>query len=249
MAVFGVLWDYGNTLEDHTSADWRSTEHALFGRLYARLQEAGGFPLPTQLEDFRSAMRTAWDAWLAESAHELRELRIDELLIQVLHLPPSQDSVRKRLWDCIDACVREDEMLPPFPDTLAALERLRKAGLRQGVVSNTVLSHRSLCAFLARHSFLPFFDCVVSSADHGWVKPHGSIFARALGELGLEPEHVVFVGDNPVADVQGGQAAGMRAIWLRNGSDTLLPADCRPDAICDTRAQVAEVILSWCNGG
>jgi hypothetical protein len=35
-------------------------------------------------------------------------------------------------------------------------------------------------------------------------------------ELKVEPSETIFVGDNPIADVAGAKAAGMRAIWVED---------------------------------
>jgi putative hydrolase of the HAD superfamily len=46
-------------------------------------------------------------------------------------------------------------------------------------------------------------------------KPAPEVFARMCAELGLPPCRCVMVGDDGVADVQGGHAAGLWTIWLQ----------------------------------
>jgi putative hydrolase of the HAD superfamily len=63
----------------------------------------------------------------------------------------------------------------------------------------------------------------VSSKEHGYLKPHISIFEEALARAGAEAATSVMVGDSLKADVLGALAAGMRAVLLRRSGD--VPAD------------------------
>jgi HAD superfamily hydrolase (TIGR01549 family) len=96
-----------------------------------------------------------------------------------------------------------------YEDALAALEELRKAGLRIGLVSNGI---RDLHEFVAHHRL--DVDAVVDSRTHGRVKPHPTIFERALELLGVRPAETVMVGDSVEEDIEGAHALGMRAILI-----------------------------------
>jgi HAD superfamily hydrolase (TIGR01509 family) len=90
----------------------------------------------------------------------------------------------------------------------AALERLRDAGFRLAVVSN---SEGTVEAMLEEVGLRPFFETVVDSAVVGSVKPDARIFQIALARLGLQPADALMVGDSPTADVHGAHALGVRA--------------------------------------
>ena len=94
---------------------------------------------------------------------------------------------------------------------LSALGRLRAAGCRLAVVSN---SEGTVEAMLESVGLRPLLDTVVDSAVVGLVKPDPRIFQLALGRLGIEPQHAVMVGDSPSADVAGARAVGARAALL-----------------------------------
>lgn len=98
-----------------------------------------------------------------------------------------------------------------YGDVRPALESLRQAGLRLGVVSNW---DERLPGLLSRLGFDGFFDIVVSSSAVGVEKPHPKIFLYALRALGVEPSEALHVGDSPIEDVEGAMAAGMRAVLL-----------------------------------
>jgi HAD superfamily hydrolase (TIGR01549 family) len=96
-----------------------------------------------------------------------------------------------------------------YEDALAALEELRKTGLRIGLVSNGI---RDLHEFVAHHRL--DVDAVVDSRTHGRVKPHPTIFERALELLAVRPAETVMVGDSVEEDIEGARALGMRAILI-----------------------------------
>jgi putative hydrolase of the HAD superfamily len=110
-----------------------------------------------------------------------------------------------------------------YEDVLPVLGRLRDAGLRIGLVSN---SGRDLDEFLAHHA-LPV-DAALTSGAHGRTKPHGSIFRAVLARLGAEPEEAAMVGDSLEDDIEGARALGMQAFLLDRdgrypGRDDSLP--------------------------
>jgi putative hydrolase of the HAD superfamily len=58
------------------------------------------------------------------------------------------------------------------------------------------------------------FRFSVSAGEMGVAKPDTGIFVHACERLGIAPEHVLHVGDDPTADVAGARAAGMRTAWI-----------------------------------
>src|SRR5262245_28224542 len=108
-----------------------------------------------------------------------------------------------------------------YDDVPAVLQQLSQAGLRVGLISNT---HRCLASFQSHFELQGLISATVSSSDHGLMKPHPSIFAAALGLVGVEAAEAVMVGDSVRQDVDGALRAGMRAILLHRG-DAPAPAD------------------------
>jgi HAD superfamily hydrolase (TIGR01509 family) len=66
---------------------------------------------------------------------------------------------------------------------------------------------------LRRSGWASCFSAVVISEELGVAKPHPDFFQAAMDALGLPPEELLCVGDNPVSDVGGAQAAGIDACW------------------------------------
>jgi putative hydrolase of the HAD superfamily len=107
-----------------------------------------------------------------------------------------------------------------YDDVEPVLRALVEQGFIVGAISN---SHRSLEAFCEHFSLRGLIQTTVSSFEHGYLKPHPSIFEEALSRAGVEAASSLMVGDSVKADVSGALAAGMRAVLLRRSGD--IPAD------------------------
>jgi putative hydrolase of the HAD superfamily len=99
-----------------------------------------------------------------------------------------------------------------YDDTLPVLERLRSDGWTHAILSNHVPELPGLVAGL---EISPLIDVVLTSAATGYEKPNRKAFEFALQSCG-QPSEVWMVGDNPIADVEGAEAAGLRAILVRS---------------------------------
>ena len=48
----------------------------------------------------------------------------------------------------------------------------------------------------------------------GAAKPHPRCFQHLARDLRLEPRNILYVGDDPVLDVEAARAAGLRTAWM-----------------------------------
>lgn len=103
-----------------------------------------------------------------------------------------------------------------YDDVAPVLTELSESGLIVGAISN---SHRSLDAFCEHFSLRGLITVSVSSAEHGYMKPHRSIFDAALAKAGVPPVEAVMVGDSIKHDIEGALAIGMRAVLLRRSGE------------------------------
>jgi putative hydrolase of the HAD superfamily len=122
----------------------------------------------------------------------------------------------------VHACAREiyDEWaachhFELYDDVPAVLRDLAAAGIRIGLISN---SHRCLASFQTHFELQGLISATVSSSEHGFMKPHPSIFRAALALAGVQAHESVMVGDSVKQDVEGALRAGMRAILLHRGT-------------------------------
>src|SRR5699024_9714395 len=62
------------------------------------------------------------------------------------------------------------------------------------------------------------FETVVHAGYDAPAKPDPEPFHRALSALDGEPASAVHIGNSLSSDVAGAQAAGLRSVWLDDGS-------------------------------
>lgn len=98
----------------------------------------------------------------------------------------------------------------PIPGAAECLTRLRDAGLRVGIVSN---SDGRAAASLARAGLADLVELIVDSGVVGVAKPDPAIFRYALEPLGLEPAETWYLGDTVAYDVAAADAAGLLS-WV-----------------------------------
>lgn len=104
-----------------------------------------------------------------------------------------------------------------YDDVPDVLRELHGRGIKIGLISN---SHRCMESFQSHFALEGLFAAAVTSAEHGYMKPHPSIFETALRQASAEPSESVMVGDSLTHDVEGARRLGMRAVLLSRSERT-----------------------------
>ncbi len=96
------------------------------------------------------------------------------------------------------------------------------------------------------------FDIVITPAEAGAAKPDAAIFRYALDRIGVRASEAVHVGDDPVCDIVGAAALGMRTIWMNptgiawsDPSASKEHSPIAPDAEIRTLPEIIERIEGW----
>jgi putative hydrolase of the HAD superfamily len=107
----------------------------------------------------------------------------------------------------IDYIVLEDEIG-------MLLQQLKEQHVPIGIITNgeTVQQKRKI----AKLKLEQFTSCIFVSQEFGVAKPDPSIFLAAAHSLQLDPEQILFVGDNPVFDIWGAHQVGMKTVWIHH---------------------------------
>jgi putative hydrolase of the HAD superfamily len=96
-------------------------------------------------------------------------------------------------------------------DLRRTLDALRRRALKLAVITNgpSVMQRRKLATLEIEDAF----DVIVVSEEEGVRKPDAEIFRRTLARCGVAAHEALFVGDHPVADIEGAHGAGLRTAW------------------------------------
>jgi putative hydrolase of the HAD superfamily len=103
-----------------------------------------------------------------------------------------------------------------YDDVAPVLHELASRGLKIGLISN---SHRPLTSFQQHFELDGLISAAVSSSEHGYMKPHPSIFAAALTLAGVQAGESVMVGDSLSHDIDGALRVGMRGVLVHRSTD------------------------------
>jgi putative hydrolase of the HAD superfamily len=93
-----------------------------------------------------------------------------------------------------------------FEDVLPALERLRS--------KYRLLALTNGNADLKRIGIDHYFELILTARAVGHAKPDARIFAALMAGADLAPQQILYVGDEPLADVEGPRNAGIEAVWV-----------------------------------
>ena len=197
MKYRAVLFDAGNTL---------------LGLDYDRIAPAVAIALeiPLRPDELRAASpKAALGMEEGKSSDQERALRYLNLLFEYAGVGAARiPEVHKVLWGLHH---QRNLWSGVDPRTAPALDRLKKAGIALGVVSN---SDGRVEAALQDVALRDYFGVVVDSKLVGFEKPDPRIFQPALAALGVAPAEALYVGDLYEVDVVGARAAGMAAVLL-----------------------------------
>lgn len=100
----------------------------------------------------------------------------------------------------------------PKDHIIEALQLLKDKDYKLGLVSNGKFpfQKRNFNALGISH----LFSTVIVSEEVGYRKPQKEIFRLACEHLKTSAEEVIFVGDNPEADIDGANNFGMYTIYI-----------------------------------
>ncbi len=121
------------------------------------------------------------------------------------------------------------------PGALESLSALKVRGITNALVSNAgVTTAPALRWLLEEYALRPYLDVLVFSDELSLAKPDPAIFTHTLEALGADPSECAFVGDSPLNDIAGAQAAGIFAVQVGNRQVEGIV----PDAQIDTLDQL-----------
>jgi len=132
------------------------------------------------------------------------------------------------LWDMLDLgkYIKRDLMM------VKTIKRLK--GMRHFILSNSnrmdQINKKLRLIGLNPNKF----EVIVSTVGLGAVKPDPKPFRKALRQMNLKPEEVMFVGDRAETDVMGANNMGMRSCLVRGRSQ-------EADVCLKTTYEVAEL--------
>ena len=204
MKTEAIIFDYGNTLIEFSSAQLRLCDRALG----SAIRELYGELDVNQFHKIREQMR---QSMFKENPPNYRERDLKEAtadLLRRLHgVAPTPEQV-EIIREARGRVFVDVVQLPKFlHNVLGKLKKRHKIALLSNYPSG-----RDIRTSLDKIDITQYFDVIVVSGEVGYAKPHPKPFEIVLSQLSCPKECVIHVGDNWLADIQGAARMGIRAI-------------------------------------
>ena len=209
-AVAFDLWETLITDLPEIAARQQDTRIAELSRV---LNAAG---IEASLDDVSRSHRDVWhDCWERYWSHD-RDVTARGQILHFLEHLGVRDGLSEEVLEALGEAYGGAAVthLPVLVEGAAeVVDALRAKGLAIGVVSNTGRTPgKHLRMILERLGLASRIDGMVFSNEIGVCKPLPPIFDDLRARLGCEFREMMFVGDNPFADVWGAQQCGMTAV-------------------------------------
>ena len=217
------------------------------------------------LIDWESGIAAEWSAWARRCGRQFDRAELlaafgdAEPQVQSAHpdmaYPEVLAEVARRIGRRFDSPVTDADAAsfaasiarwPPFPDTAAALSRLRKR-YRLAVLSN--VDRKS---FAATQEMLGVeFDLVCTAEEIGSYKPDPRNFRfllARLAERGIDQGELLHAAQSLFHDVQPARALGIRTAWVDryggadNGAARAPEAEVLPDITVSSLAELVQAL-------
>ncbi len=101
----------------------------------------------------------------------------------------------------------------PYAFTNSTLQILRDMGCKVGIITNG--NHDVQTKKIQILGLESYTDEIIISGDIGIHKPNAKPFDLMSERLGIPPQELLYVGDNPVNDVSGSRNAGYIPVWVK----------------------------------
>jgi putative hydrolase of the HAD superfamily len=204
--IKAIGFDLFNTL---ITAEPHAVDEAV-RRLIRSLRQSG---IALDSDAFRKAHLEAAMQLLEETKRDGRETHnrfwISVALGTLGHDVPPDDPCIARGVDAYFSTFLECCHL--IPGTMELLRNL-KPSYTLGLLSNFTHAPAAM-AIIDQVGIASFFEVILISGAVGYRKPHPLIFRRLVDQMGVKKNQILYVGDDPEADIVGAQQAGIQPVW------------------------------------
>ena len=224
-----VLFDFFGTLVDY-ERDRKQLDYPETLRL---VQQLGG---PADQELFLAqwdAASAALEQVSASTFEEFTMLDAASAFAATAGLVLSQDQVAELAATFTAEWERHVIPVAGMTNLITSLS----AAYRLGIVSNTHDPHM-VPSMLQTMGIAKHFEVIVLSVDHGYCKPHPSIYDLSIQRMGCAASSIAFVGDSYESDYLGPRRAGMDAYLIDPQARHQVPAAARLHSVLDIAARL-----------
>jgi putative hydrolase of the HAD superfamily len=203
--IKAVLFDSGRVLNGPRTGNWFLPPRFFD---YVNRDVFESYPDKLLNKSFRKGMKYLLSKNLILSEEEELQHFCQFYRLFLLKLP-GIDIGEYEISKIAEDTVLNDEKFLFYEDVIDVIPRLRQRYLL-GVVSDT---WPSLDRVFKNVGLREYFSSFVMSSVLGVTKPHAQMYKKALEELDLKPEQVLFIDDN-VRNIKGARKLGIQTLLM-----------------------------------
>lgn len=215
-SIKGIAFDLFNTLITVGSGALNEA----IDRLLESLEKDG---IVLDRREFQAAYRQSALHHIAATRHDGRETHNRFWISSALAglgfgIDPDDPRIDRAVERYFSAFLDHCRLIPGTVEMLEAL----KDRYRIGLLSN--FTHPPAARkILVGLGISPYFHVTIISGEVGYRKPHPFVFQLLLGKMNLDPEQLLYVGDDPEPDIDGACRVGIRTVWTTYVRDRHIP--------------------------
>ncbi|NCF55747.1 MAG: TIGR02253 family HAD-type hydrolase [Planctomycetia bacterium] len=133
--------------------------------------------------------------------------------------------------------------LEPFEDAHEMIRRLARTDLKLGIITEGLEVKQS--EKLIRLRLLDYFDhrAIFISHQVGISKPNPKLYQRACTDLNLRPSECLYIGDNPLHDIDPANEIGMVTVLVsREDRFRSVTGETKPDHVIQNFWDLSEIL-------
>lgn len=211
--------DVFDTLLGRRCAAPEDVFHMMEAELCVRHGDAlAGFAAARAGVDSR-ARRRAWDQ------HQREEITLQEIYTVLLEDHPGWGLTVADLMELEQA--HERSQLYPLERGLEWIRAARAVGKQVIFVSDMYLAE-DFCRRALQENGYTDYDRLYLSSTVGKLKHTGNLFAHVVADLGIQPDKILHVGDNPHSDGKQARKHGLRSVVVPKTAELLGRVEAHP---------------------
>lgn len=107
-----------------------------------------------------------------------------------------------------------------FPETISLLKTLKEMGIKTGILTDVPYGMDKEFVLSDVEPFKELIDVLLTSVDVGYRKPNVQGYIKLADKLGVKPEDMIYVGDEP-KDILGANNIGMFSVLIERGNNNI----------------------------
>ncbi|MDE6030044.1 MAG: HAD family hydrolase, partial [Oscillospiraceae bacterium] len=106
----------------------------------------------------------------------------------------------------------------PYPETIETMKKLKRYGIKTGILTDVAYGMDNEFSLKDISALSDFIDVAVTSVDIGYRKPNSAGYLKLLKSLEINPDEMIFVGDEE-KDIIGAKRLGIAAALINRSEE------------------------------